>query len=148
MALLIGNQHYDSEDINDLRSPENDIKELRNLLEKELNFKVISFLDLTHAEMMHALERFYEMLAISGVYALFYYSGHGFTTTTSKNFLIPVDANPSLTCEQNIHVDTICGQMRKKLSRAIVVLDCCRVKSKYVNFCRSFSPITRFGAKE
>ena len=136
VALLIGNQHYDCEEMNDLRSPENDIRQLCSLLENELNFKVISLLDLTHSEMMHALERFYEMLAVSGVYALFYYSGHGFTTSVGKNYLIPVDASPSLSCDQNIHVDMICGQMRRKLSRAVVVLDCCRVKSRCIHFLR------------
>ena len=130
VALLIGNQNYQCDDLNNLRSPEHDIRHLRALLEDELGFKVISLLDLTHAEMMRALEFFYEMLAIPGVYALFYYSGHGFITTAQKNFLIPVNATLPLRCD--INADIICKQMRKKLSRAVVVLDCCRVETRYV----------------
>lgn len=130
IALLIGNQNYECEDLNNLQSPEYDIKELRTLLEDVLDFKVISLLDLTHSEMMRALEFFYEMLAIPGVYALFYYSGHGFATM-NKNFLIPVNATLPLRAETNICADGICKQMRKKLSRAVLVLDCCRVQPRF-----------------
>ena len=158
VALLIGNQNYKCEDLNDLQSPENDIRQLGNLLEK-LGFKVISLLDLTHGEMMQALEFFYEMLAIPAVYALFYYSGHGFSSPAGRNFLIPVDATVPLRCDYNIDVETVTKQMRRKHSRAIVVLDCCRVESRYgviygcipllayfgnhnVPFCRLYSPIS------
>ena len=127
---MIGNQNYKCDDLNDLQSPENDIRQLGNLLEK-LGFKVISLLDLTHGEMMQALEFFYEMLAIPAVYALFYYSGHGFSSPAGRNFLVPVDAAVPLRCDYNIDVETVTKQMRRKHSRAIVVLDCCRVESRY-----------------
>ena len=125
VALLIGNQRYDAEQLNDLNSPEGDIRELAQELEK-LDFKVISLVNLRHSEIMRALEVFYGMLAVSCIYALFYYSGHGFQTPEGKNYLVPVDATVPLHLEYNIHVDGIIRQMQQKLSRAFVILDCCK----------------------
>ena len=92
VALLIGNQKYEPP-INPLLSPENDIRELHKLLEAPpLNYKVISLVNLKFREMMKALETFYEMLAVPGVYALFYYSGHGFNFqggTSSSLWMLP-----------------------------------------------------------
>ena len=124
VALLIGNQCY--RNMNPLISPENDIRELRTMLENDLDFKVISLVNLTHTEMMQALEKFYELLSVAGIYALFYYSGHGFTGH-NKDYLVPVDAELPLRSSYNINVEGIIKQMQTKLSRAIVVLDCCRV---------------------
>ena len=127
MALLIGNQKYESP-ISPLLSPENDIRELHKLLEAPpLNYKVISLVNLKFREMMKALETFYEMLAVPGVYALFYYSGHGFNFQGST-YLVPVDATLPLKCENNIEANAIGVSMQSKMSRAIVVLDCCRIR--------------------
>ena len=125
MALLIGNQRYVAKELDDLKSPEGDIRELSQELEK-LDFKVISLVNLRHAEIPKALEMFYEMLAVPGIYALFYYSGHGFQTPEGRNYLVPVDATVPLRLEYNIHVDGIIRQMQQRLSRAFVILDCCR----------------------
>ena len=125
VALLIGNQRYEAKELDDLKSPEGDIRELSRELEK-LNFKVISLVNLRHSEIMRALEVFYKMLAVPGIYALFYYSGHGFRTPEGRNYLVPVDAEMPLRLCLNIHVDGIIRQMQQKLSRAIVILDCCR----------------------
>ena len=125
MALLIGNQCYDAEELNNLESPEGDIEKLHRDLE-ELNFKVISLVNLRHYEIMKALEEFYKMLAVPGIYALFYYSGYGFQTPEKTSYLIPVDATLPLHLEYNIYVDGIIRQMQQKLSRAFVILDCCR----------------------
>ena len=79
VALLIGNKNYNHSTINHLVNPENDIRELQKLLEAPpLNFKVISLVNLKYYEVINALENFYKMLALPGVYALFYYSGYGF----------------------------------------------------------------------
>ena len=127
VALLIGNQKYEPP-ISPLVSPENDIRELHKLLEAPpLNYKVISLVNLKFREMMKALETFYEMLAVPGVYALFYYSGHGFNFQGST-YLVPVDATLPLMCENNIEANAIGVSMQSKMSRAIVVLDCCRIR--------------------
>ena len=129
MALLIGNQKYESHEINKLVSPENDIRELCKLLEAPpLNFKVISLVNLKYGEMMKALDEFYQMLTVPGVYALFYYSGHGFNYLGSSNYLVPVDATLPLVCENNIESNAIGLGMQNRLSRAVVVLDCCRIR--------------------
>ena len=125
VALLIGNQRYEATELDDLRSPEGDIRDLCQDLEK-LDFKIISLVNLRHSEMMKALEVFYKMLAVPGIYALFYFSGHGFRTPEGRNYLVPVDATVPLTLEYNIHVDGIIRQMQQRHSRAFVILDCCR----------------------
>ena len=111
--------------MNNLESPEGDIEKLHRDLEG-LDFKVISLVNLRHSEIMKALEEFYKMLAVPGIYAFFYYSGHGFQTPEKRSYLIPVDAELPLHLEYNIYVDGIIRQMQQKLSRAFVVLDCCR----------------------
>ena len=126
MALLIGNQTYQSQDIDNLGSPEHDIFKLRTVLES-LDFKVISLIDLTFEEMRRALDQFYEMLTVSGVYALFYYSGHGFSYLNNA-FLMPVDATLPLNTAHNIQADEVSGKMQRRLSRALLVLDCCQVE--------------------
>ena len=129
VALLIGNQNYESPEVDRLVSPENDIRELCKLLQAPpLNFKVISLVNLKYREMMKALEEFYQMLAVPGVYALFYYSGHGFNYLGHSNYLIPVDATLPLVCEHNIEANAIGLGMQSKLSRAMVVLDCCKIR--------------------
>ena len=92
-----------------------------------MNFKVFSLVNLRFMEMMKALEVFYEMLAVPGVYALFYYSGHGFSHLNT-NYLMPVDAIIPLECDHNIVSDQIGARMQNTLSRAIKILDCCTIK--------------------
>ncbi len=111
VALLIGNQRY--ENMTQLISPENDVLELTKLLQG-LNFKVFSLVNLRFSEMMEALEIFYQMLAVPGVYALFYYSGHGFIHN-KINYLMPVDATLPPRCDRNIVSDEISGHMQKKM---------------------------------
>ena len=114
-----------AKELDDLKSPECNIRDLSQELEK-LDFKVISLVNLRHSEIMRALEVFYRTLAIPGIYALFYYSGHGFQTPEGRNYLVPVDATIPLRLEYNIHVDGIIRQMQQKLSRAFVILDSSR----------------------
>ena len=121
--MLIGNQRY--EHLTSLESPEGDIKELSRVLEK-LHFKVISLVNLRYDEIMKALGVFYQMLAVPGMYALFYYSGHGFRTPAGRNYLVPVDATKPLLLKHNIYVEDIIGKMQQKLSRAFIILDCCK----------------------
>ena len=94
VALLIGNKKYHHPTINHLVNPENDIRELQKLLEAPpLNFKVISLVNLKGDEMLDALENFYKMLALPGVYTLFY---SGSAMRGKPNHLVPVDAIPPL----------------------------------------------------
>jgi uncharacterized caspase-like protein len=123
VALLIGNQAYEK-GLDALNTPENDIKAVQDIL-SGFEFKVFSLVDLTHAEMQATLEMFYSLLSVSGTYALFYFSGHGFSTTRANNFLVPVDSPAdSDFCFQ---VDSIIKKMQEKYSRAILFLDACKV---------------------
>ena len=124
VALLIGNQVY--EHINKLSTPENDVLELGRKLREELDFKVLSFVNLRFDEMMNALENFYNLLCVPGVYALFYYTGHGFIHN-NVTYLMPVDAQRPLRCDYNIAADKIAIDMQNKLCRPFVLLDCWRV---------------------
>lgn len=126
IALLIGNCVYENGDLRQLNTPENDIMALQDVLRSDpLNFKVFSLVNLSHADMQSALEMFYGLLKVPGTYALFYFSGHGFSTNSHNNFLVPVDSPPdSASCFQ---VDSITRKMQETLSRAILVLDACKV---------------------
>ena len=128
VALLIGNQNYEYHGISNLISPENDIRKLHKRLEASpLNFKVISLVNLRHYEMWEALGEFCEMLAVPGVYSLFYFAGHGFSFQ-GTTYCVPVDASLPLRCCDSIDVSAIGQQMQQKLSRAFLVLDCCRIR--------------------
>ena len=125
IAVLIGNQSY-GDGLGNLNTPENDIKAAQQALKQSpFNFKVFSFVDLSHGEMQAVLEMFYGLLTVSGIYALFYFTGHGFSTNSGNNFLVPVDspADPD-SCFQ---VGSIIQKMQDQLSRAILFLDACKV---------------------
>ena len=124
---MIGNSRYQHTDLSKLETPEHDITALQKVLQDSpFNFKVFSMLDLTHDEMNEALEMFYSLLQpMSGTYALFYFSGHGFSTDNHNNFLVPVNSEPCPS--QCFQVDTIARRMQDTLSRAILILDACKV---------------------
>lgn len=67
MALLIGNLSYQNHP--QLKAPMVDVYELTNLL-RQLNFKVVSLLDLTESEMRNAVDEFL-LLLHKGVYGTF-----------------------------------------------------------------------------
>lgn len=64
MALLIGNLSYQNHP--QLKAPMVDVYELTNLL-RQLNFQVVSLLDLTESEMRNAVDEFL-LLLHKGVY--------------------------------------------------------------------------------
>ena len=126
VALLIGNCNYQHEELGQLRTPENDVLAVQKVLtQSPFNFKVLSLVDVSHVEMQAVLEVFYDLLSVPGTYALFYFSGHGFSTSNRNNYLVPVDSPPdTAACYQ---VDSIIKEMQRQLSRAILFLDACRV---------------------
>ena len=110
MALLIGN-NYNHSSINHLVNPENDIRELQKLLEAPpLNFKVISLVNLKGDEMLDALNKFWEMLAVPG------------TVSAMRGKL---DGIPPLYYNTTtIAIDSIERRMKNTLSRAVIVTSC------------------------
>ena len=124
MALLIENGHY--KHMEALEAVESDIRNLRTTL-VAMEFKVISLVDLKFDEMNTALKQFYQYLQ-SGVYAVFYYSGHGFSIN-NITFLMPIDAtNDPPNCDECISSSTIRYDIKNKSAIGIALLDCCQVR--------------------
>ena len=125
IALLIANQNYEREDIKSLNSPHNDVKLLKEQMEK-MGFKVFAFFDLRYNEVMEALEKICRKLD-AGMYVLLYYSGHGFQHQ-NVDYIMPVDASFPIQCDACISVDHITYKLQKTKSKVFVFFDCCRVK--------------------
>lgn len=91
VALLIGNLSYQNHP--QLKAPMVDVYDLTNLL-RQLNFKVVSLLDLTESEMRNAVDEFL-LLLHKGVYGTFAFdlplSGldHCFSPEGDRNIRIP-----------------------------------------------------------
>lgn len=68
VALLIGNLSYQNHP--QLKAPMVDVYDLTNLL-RQLNFQVVSLLDLTESEMRNAVDEFL-LLLHKGVYGVFF----------------------------------------------------------------------------
>ncbi|XP_051484125.1 mucosa-associated lymphoid tissue lymphoma translocation protein 1-like isoform X1 [Apus apus] len=122
VALLVGNNRYQHHP--NLMAPVKDVFELSCLLEK-LGFQVVSLLDLNKAEMVTAVSRFLQLLE-KGVYAIFYYAGHGYEHL-GRNYMVPVDAPQPYTPENCISVQRILQKMQQQQTALnLVLLDTCR----------------------
>ncbi|NXT75196.1 MALT1 protein, partial [Zapornia atra] len=127
VALLIGNMSYWYHP--QLKAPMVDVYELTNLL-RQLDFKVVSLLDLTESEMRNAVDEFL-LLLDKGVYGLLYYAGHGYENY-GNSFMVPVDApNPyrsaNCLCVQNI----LKLMQEKETGLNVFLLDMCRKRNEY-----------------
>ena len=103
IALLIGNKHYHNLE-EPLVFPHKDVFNLRHAL-RELGFKVLSLVDLTLREMRTIMLAYCQLLG-PGVFAVFYYAGHGFEEN-GKNYLMPVDASSAQKEEEFIQAQEI-----------------------------------------
>ena len=126
VALLLGNQEYENERIANLTSPISDITQLKAALET-LDFKVFAFSNLNSTEMVTVLKRFCELLVDAGMYAVFYYSGHGFVHQNVE-YIIPVDAGRPLKCDHCLSSDEVASQLQRTKSKVFMFLDSCRVR--------------------
>ncbi|XP_065589793.1 mucosa-associated lymphoid tissue lymphoma translocation protein 1-like [Cyrtonyx montezumae] len=122
LALLVGNNHYQHHP--NLMAPAKDVFELSVLL-KQLGFQVVSLLDLNKAEMVAAVSRFLQLLE-KGVYAVFYYAGHGYEHL-GRNYMVPVDAPQLYAPENCISVQRILQKMQQQQTALnLILLDTCR----------------------
>ncbi|XP_075711256.1 mucosa-associated lymphoid tissue lymphoma translocation protein 1-like [Rhinoderma darwinii] len=122
VALLIGNNGYLNHP--NLLAPMVDVFELSVLLRK-LGFCVISLVDLTREEILTSVRQFLQLLD-KGVYALFYYAGHGYERS-GRNYMVPIDAPQPYRPENCISVQRILQQMQdRKTALNVVLLDTCR----------------------
>ncbi|TRY58309.1 hypothetical protein DNTS_031066 [Danionella cerebrum] len=122
VALLIGNLNYSHHP--GLMAPTMDVHELANLLQ-HLNFRVVSLLDLTLQEMQAAIDRFLQLLD-RGVYAIFYYAGHGYEHA-GRNYLVAIDAPRPYHTENCVCVQRVMHSMQERKSKLnLILLDTCR----------------------
>nr|XP_033776905.1 mucosa-associated lymphoid tissue lymphoma translocation protein 1-like isoform X1 [Geotrypetes seraphini]XP_033776906.1 mucosa-associated lymphoid tissue lymphoma translocation protein 1-like isoform X1 [Geotrypetes seraphini] len=122
VALLVGNNRYQSHP--SLLAPMMDVFELTLLL-RQLNFRVVSLLDLTKSEMLTAVNQFLQLLG-KGVYGLFYYAGHGYERS-GRNYMVPIDAPQPYRPENCISVQNILQKMQERQTALnILLLDTCR----------------------
>ena len=104
----------------------NDAKMLASILRKpEMDFKVISLMNLTRDEMYQALSIFYSLLG-EGVYGLVYFAGHGFEEG-GQNYLVPVDTVGDWVPEEAVCAQRILDEMNRYHTELITfLLDICR----------------------
>uniref|UniRef100_A0A8C8BJ36 Mucosa-associated lymphoid tissue lymphoma translocation protein 1 n=1 Tax=Otus sunia TaxID=257818 RepID=A0A8C8BJ36_9STRI len=122
IALLVGNNRYQHHP--NLVAPVTDVFELSRLLE-QLGFQVVSLLDLSKTEMVTAVSQFLQLLG-KGVYAIFYYAGHGYEHL-GRNYMVPVDAPQPYAPENCISVQRILQKMQQQQTALnIILLDTCR----------------------
>ncbi|XP_053557143.1 mucosa-associated lymphoid tissue lymphoma translocation protein 1 isoform X2 [Bombina bombina] len=127
VALLIGNMSYKNH--TPLKAPMVDVYELTNLL-RQLNFKVVSLLDLTELEMRNAVNEFL-LLLDKGVYGLFYYAGHGYENY-GNSFMVPIDAPKPYSSSNCLCVQSILKLMQEKETGLnVFLLDMCRKRNQY-----------------
>nr|XP_020467026.1 mucosa-associated lymphoid tissue lymphoma translocation protein 1-like [Monopterus albus]XP_020467034.1 mucosa-associated lymphoid tissue lymphoma translocation protein 1-like [Monopterus albus] len=122
VALLIGNLNYSHHPT--LMAPIMDVHELANLL-RQLDFRVVSLLDLTREEMLAAVDKFIQLLD-RGVYGLFYYAGHGYERA-GRNYLVAVDAPHPYQPKHCVCVQRVMLSMQQRQTALnIILLDTCR----------------------
>uniref|UniRef100_A0A8C2HAY4 Mucosa-associated lymphoid tissue lymphoma translocation protein 1-like n=1 Tax=Cyprinus carpio TaxID=7962 RepID=A0A8C2HAY4_CYPCA len=122
VALLIGNLNYNHHP--GLMAPTMDVHELANLLQ-QLGFRVVSLLDLTLQEMQAAIDKFLQLLD-RGVYAVFYYAGHGYEHS-GRNYLVAIDAPRPYRTENCVCVQRVMHSMQERKAQLnVILLDTCR----------------------
>ncbi|XP_077376801.1 mucosa-associated lymphoid tissue lymphoma translocation protein 1 isoform X2 [Festucalex cinctus] len=125
VALLIGNLSYQNHP--QLKAPMVDVYDLTNVL-RQLDFKVVSLLDLTESEMRNAVHEFLRLLH-KGVYGLLYYAGHGYENY-GNSFMVPVDAPNPYRSADCLCVQSILKLMQEKETGLnVFLLDMCRKRN-------------------
>ncbi len=128
IALVIGNSKY--QNTVQLANPGNDTKAVAQLL-NSAGFEVISATDLSHNQMIQAVQEFSGRIAGRGpnTVAMVYYAGHG-VQLAGENYLVPVDAKissePDLVNGSLRLVDVMATLDAIPSRVRIVILDACR----------------------
>jgi hypothetical protein len=128
IALVIGNSKY--QNTVQLSNPGNDTKAVAQLL-NSAGFEVISATDLSHNQMIQAVQEFSGKIAGRGpnTVAMVYYAGHG-VQLAGENYLVPVDARVSSEPDLingSLRLVDVMATLEAIPSRVrIVILDACR----------------------
>ncbi len=124
IALVIGNSAYK---VGPLPNPVNDTTDVAAAL-RGLGFQVALKVNLSHREMIVAIQEFGKQLQAGGV-GVFYYAGHA-TQVNGENYLIPVSVNIQAEEEleyELVNAGRVIAQMRSARNRLnIVIMDACR----------------------
>ncbi|MEN8219561.1 MAG: caspase family protein [Pseudomonadota bacterium] len=88
IALVIGNWAYQ---FKPLENPQNDARDMAQLLSKQLGFEVIHKENLSFEQMQDEVLKF--KLKLKGQVGLFYFAGHGLEVE-GKNYLLPLLIKP------------------------------------------------------
>ncbi|XP_007235737.2 mucosa-associated lymphoid tissue lymphoma translocation protein 1 isoform X2 [Astyanax mexicanus] len=141
VALLIGNLNYSHHPR--LMAPTMDVHELASLLQ-QLGFRVVSLLDLTLQEMNSAIDSFLQLLD-RGVYAVFYYAGHGYEHL-GRNYLVAIDAPRPYRTEHCVCVQRVMWSMQERRAQLnIILLDTCRKWYKQTGAASDINPLAPLG---
>ena len=123
VALLIGNCDYRGQE--PLNCPRYDVQVLQDLLQ-QLEFKVVSLLNLTKMEIKRAVSEFCNLVD-KNVYCVFYFAGHGFEED-GLSYLVPTDAPTGYKCDECVCADAVLDNIQKKEPPLILmILDICRI---------------------
>lgn len=127
VALVIGNNQYNSERLSSLRNPINDAKAIRVKLQT-LGFKVNYGENLSVREMDKKLRSFSSKLSRGGV-GLFFFAGHG-VESNGRNYLMGKDSDlvtKSDIAYESLELNKVIESMKNSGNRLnIVLLDACR----------------------
>jgi len=127
VALVIGNNLYDSDRLSKLRNPINDAKAMRDKL-KTLGFKVSYGENLSIRDMDKKLRSFSVKLKAGGV-GLFFFAGHG-VESRGSNYLMGKDSklkDKEDIAYESLELNKVIAKMKNSGNRLnIVLLDACR----------------------
>ena len=129
-ALLIGNSEYDNWD--DLVSPENDVREIKKVLDQSYKFEKIIHVDNgTKKEILTALEEL-SLITTANDYVLIYYSGHG-DIKAEQAYWIPKDGSKKWGQDDWISINYIDIYIRDEIKahHIAVLVDSCYVGGKF-----------------
>ena len=127
VALVIGNNIYNSSRLNKLRNPINDAQSMRDKLQT-LGFTVHYGENLSVRDMDKKLRTFSNKLSKGGV-GLFFFAGHG-VESQGKNYLMGKDSNlvnKNDIAYESLELNKVIDSMKNSGNRLnIVLLDACR----------------------
>ena len=129
-ALLIGNSKYDN--WGNLVSPENDVKEIKNVLDQSYKFKkIITVYNGTKKEILSAFQEL-SLITTANHYVLIYYSGHG-DVKAEQAYWIPKDGSKKWGNDDWIGINYIDIYIRDEIKahHIAVLVDSCYVGGKF-----------------
>ena len=88
---------------------------------------MFAFANLRLEKTNEVLNRFCELLVDAGMYAVFYYAGHGFEHQ-NVDYIMPVNAQMPLRCDECYSVNYIAAKLQERKGKVFMFLDSCRVR--------------------